>query len=456
MLQMMCSLGLLFPLAVDDKPAKPAARRLAETTLQIVDTVLDHHVDSSSRQELVLQVRKSLHARFDTPSPRRLAKRVSEATEQQLVVILEEAYRLATAKGEPDQERFDSILRNALANLPFPIAVTTSENAKVNKQVAENRYVGTGIRLAMQPRPVMVQVFEDGPAWKAGAVDGDVITSIDGETTDGLKILDVIRKLRGPAGSEVEVTLRQPKSDESRTYTITRGVVPLRTIEKPTFDDARTIAYLKFTSIGGSAVHELRKIEASLPATVEHVVFDFRNLFNQHLHHATLLANALLDEKPLGSVTDSQGTRKVASEPGRMFDQRHLTVLINGGTAGTPEWIAAALSANGRAFLAGQTTAGAGYIMEPRPVGDRLSVDVVVGYLTSSGGRQLIRKQLVQRLPHPGPGEPATFANAKPQPQQGGVVPQFSMKDGHNGAHFARFRELAAAARRLKPLAQPK
>ena len=363
----------------------------AARILAIIDSVVEHHIDPPTRHQLVHEFCRTLSGKLG------LARRTSKArSSADLRGLIEEVVMSKSPKQATDA------ISEVLARPPIGVGLSTADNHKINKQVAENRYVGTGIQLAMQPKPVMAKVFENGPAHKVGAQDGDIIESIDGESTDGLSIGDVVTKLRGPAGSEVEVTLRQPTASKSREYTITRGLVPMRTISKPIYSDDDHTAYLKFTSIAASAVHELRKIASNLRPSTKHLIFDFRGLNNHNLHHAKLLASALLDDRPLGSILQHDGNATpIQSEPGSLLESMQITVVIGSQTSGTPEWIAMALLSNRRANLYGQATAGFAFVTQSIPAADEIVAEIPTGYLQSVEGKTLVGAASVRKLTPP-------------------------------------------------------
>lgn len=375
----LCLLCAGFVLA--DEPVVDYQQRSADL-LNVIDVVHANHIDPPTRQEMVVQFCRELTGQTG------LARKASAATkDKELRAMIVDALKSNVTRTSPDVA-----MQNVLMNTRLPVMISKKEDHRVNQQVAENRYVGTGIQLSMGGRnhtPIMTKVFEDGPADKVGAIDGDIIETIDGETTKGLTIVDVIKKLRGPAGSTVDVSLRQPNSAEAREYTIERGMVPIRTVEKPVFEFGDKLAYLKFTSISASAVHELRKIRAKLPEATRHLVLDFRNIHNHNLHHGRLLANALIDDALIGFVVTADDTESVRSEPGRMFEDMRLTVLINRQTGGTAEWIAAALQEHKVASIKGQPTAGAGYVTDGVEIDERIA-DVPVAYLKTPNKMSLL------------------------------------------------------------------
>ena len=361
----------------DDGPATAAPRVMA-----MIDAVVEKHIDPPARQELVRLFCREL-TKHQAPG---LAREISKArTDDALIRLLEEHLR------DAGEVNVNDCLHRALLDLRMPGMVTRSADSKVNKQVAENRYVGTGIQLAMTPRPVMQKVFRNGPAHKVGAKDGDIIVTIDGESTKGMGIRDVVERLRGPIGSEVQVTLQQPAAGaEPRDYTIVRGIVPLTTIGEPKVTGTKIAVRLE--SIGSSTVHELRKLESELSEDMTHIELDFRSLSNHHLHHARLLANALLDENPLGTTQSQKGDVKYITEPGCLFEGLRLTILVDQRTAGTPEWIAAAVQSAERGNIKGRPTAGAGFVIESVRFDDETTLELPVARLRSASGILLIAK----------------------------------------------------------------
>lgn len=388
-------------LAPEDASTAKAARAMT-----MIDVIVERHIDPPAKQELVRLFCCEL-TKHSVPG---LAREVSSAkSDDDLQRILEGHIR------DAKQVDLNDCLRQVLLGLQLPGMVTRTADSKVSKQVAENRYVGTGIQLAMRPLPVMMKVFPGGPAHKAGALDGDIIRIIDGEPTKGLDIRAVIERLRGPTGSKVKVALQQPGvGTESREYTIVRGIVPLTTIRNSQIAADRVRVRLK--SIGSSTVHELRKLESELGDTVRHVELDFRSLSNHHLHHGRLLANALLDEQPLGSTRSRSGEVKYKTEPGRLFEGLVLTILTNRQTAGTPEWIAAAIQANKRGEIRGEPTAGAGFVTESVPLDDEVVLELPVAMLRTEAGEPLIARSSFPT----GPIEPrATLPTAGRSPGRG-------------------------------------
>src|SRR5262249_40948978 len=148
--------------------------------------------------------------------------------------------------------------------------------------------------------------FRGGPAHKAGARVNDLILSVDGASTEGKTIAQVVEMIRGEEGTEVTFTVRQPKSDEKRDLRMTRGVVPFEHIAgyRPGRKDLwefrikpdEAIGYAHVNSITTSIVHELRDLEKQLrKEEIRALILDLRYSVGYRMQHALLAADALLD-----------------------------------------------------------------------------------------------------------------------------------------------------------------
>src|SRR5207302_3043941 len=144
---------------------------------------------------------------------------------------------------------------------------------KVAEQLEGNRYVGIHIAVAMdeqEKRPKIYEVFEGGPADRAGVKKDDLLEEVDGVDTKGMDVRQFVDRTRGEEGTDVTIKVRQPKESKSRTLKITRGQLPHPTItgvrKRPSGDwDVRLdgpdpMGYLKVTEIAASTPHELRKL----------------------------------------------------------------------------------------------------------------------------------------------------------------------------------------------------
>ena len=254
---------------------------LAARIWELTDTVLDEHINPPTRPQMVLEGLNRFYKVAGVAVPAGLARRVSAITcAEQLVPILDEAWSLATPlpleKGRGDIGPEEILIDALLRSVPGGARLLSAAELRVDEQFAGNRYVGLHIALGFKQdakRPVIMQVLEGGPAARAGVKEGDLLEEIDGAGTEGLAVKNAVERLRGPEGTPVTIRVRQPKSAESRVYTITRGVLPRLTVKgirnradgslDVLINGPGAIGYLKLEEILGSTPHELRVLAAT-------------------------------------------------------------------------------------------------------------------------------------------------------------------------------------------------
>jgi C-terminal processing protease CtpA/Prc len=338
------SLSCLVP--ANARAEESQAVAAAQMVMKVIDSVLEHHIEPPTRQEMVLRILRHIAAEDKKlPSPE-LSQRISAADPESLETVLAQELAAYIKKGDSPTDFTLRTLGFTEFVAPGHLRIHTKEGFHVEQQLAGNRYVGIGISVtvhAATKQPQIVKVIPGGAAAEAGARDNDIFESIDGQPTQGESLADAIKRLRGKEGTDVTVVLRQPQEKESREYTLTRAVVPFTTVKQPNYSDNKRVAAIGFDRFSASTVNELRKIEAQLPETVEVVTLDFRRLHGRDLHHGILIGNALLDDRPIGQIESRDGMRKVAAEPGALFGDRKLIILYDQRTQGTPLWIAAAV-----------------------------------------------------------------------------------------------------------------
>jgi carboxyl-terminal processing protease len=407
-------------------PVPAMAPDVARHVQEITDVVLENHVDPPARQQMILSGIKVLYRVAGVPVPPGLGRRVSAiTTPEQLAAFLEEVWPRTTAKPIAANEIEEALLEGLLAVVPGRANLMTAKESKVAEQFAGNRYVGIHIALGMDDKakqPMMHDVFPGGPADRAGVKKGDLLEEVDGVDTKGVKLRDVVERLRGEEGTEVTIKVRDPKETKSRTMTLTRGQLPRTTIEgvrkhtsgdwKLRLDVPDPIGYLKITEITASTPHELRKLARQMESEgIRALVLDLRGLGSggTAVHPAVLLADSLLERGPIGRVRTTRGETTYQADADALFRGWPIAVLVDQTTSGTAEWLAAALQDNHRAVVVGSPTMGAHWVVTgggpmehagPRtdaivnstiPVGDgHWSVSLTTGYLERGDGRPLV------------------------------------------------------------------
>ena len=254
-----------------------------------------------------------------------------------------------------------------------------------------------------QQLPAISKVFLHGPAWRAGIKTSDLILEIEGKATESKSLRDVVEQLRGEEGSKVTVVVRQPDAEESRTLIVTRGRVFIPTVEghreisegkwQYTVDSAKDVALLRVNSIGPSTLHELRQIESVLrqQQDVRGIILDLRN-GGGLLHDTVMVADSLLDGGTIGFVRSLDSVKKYEANPGALFRDLPMVVLIGQIAGADRVFLTAALQDNDRAIVVGQATTNETYVNQFVSVPGRdESLRVATGVLQRGNGTPLRR-----------------------------------------------------------------
>lgn len=339
------------------EPSNAEMDRAVDLFYAITDTVLDHHLQPPSRQQMLLDAIRQIYGSEKIPPPIRLGREVSQlATRQQFRAYLTK--HLTTLETTDASSLRDTLAEAILVGLPGGGRYISAEDLRVEQQLRDNLYVGIGIRLGQAKNyPAIMAVLPRGPAKKAGCRSADLIIEIDGESTEGQSPTQTVNRLRGPIGSRVRIVVRQDDEAEQREIEIVRGVVPIDSVVgwtaidetkwdyRASEDDLdRTIAYIKVGAIKGSTVHELRQVARRLRREgFSAIVIDLSTASRGELRHAVMLADSMLDAGLIGRTKEAGRVREYKANANRLFPDWPMAVVI--GPRMSPEalWIADAL-----------------------------------------------------------------------------------------------------------------
>ncbi|HEV3443887.1 MAG TPA: S41 family peptidase [Gemmataceae bacterium] len=390
---LICGAFTLQTLAGEEKPAPQVAasnektvtpEALAHRIWVITDTVLENHINPPARQAMLLGSLQALTIRASkqplrlankSSLPFNLGKRVSEVTtEPQWTALFQEIWTANSAAPTAiPGAREELVLQGLSGSVPGEANVIDPVQMKVMDQTAANRYVGTGIQIAVNDKEKLTQVriaFRHGPAYKAGMKTDDLIVAVNGVNTSGMTIRQVVDLIRGEEGTPVTIGVRQPDTQEVRSLKMIRGVVPFETVlgHQRTSEDgwnfrvdpAAPIAYLQIKSLTSSVVHELRQKEAQLQAEgFRALILDMRFNGGGGIHEAALLADALLDGGLLWRTRDARNkVKEFAADRDCLFRDWPVAVLVNNREMHAPDAVVAAWQDKHRVIVVGERSTG--------------------------------------------------------------------------------------------------
>jgi carboxyl-terminal processing protease len=264
----------------------------------------------------------------------------------------------------------------------------TPDEAKAERQALSGSVQGIGAEVQMRNGiPVIVAPLPNSPAERAGVVAGDVIHAVDGTSTAGMSIDQVVNLVRGKPGTTVSLTLVHPGATALTTVQIVREQVDFPLVTWA-FVPGTRLAHVLISSFGDHTTDQLvTALKAAQAQGATGVVLDLRNDPGGLLDEAVGVVsqfvgsgNALLEQNAQGQQTG------VAVKSGGVALQMPLVVLVNEGTASASEVTAGALRDHERAQIVGAKTFGTGTVLSSYTLSD--GSEVLLGtdeWLTPNG-----------------------------------------------------------------------
>jgi carboxyl-terminal processing protease len=288
------------------------------------------------------------------------------------------------------EQAYDAI-REMLERLDDPYTRFMDPQEFRNMQIdTSGELTGVGIQLAQDEETkelVVVSPIEDTPAFEAGILARDVIIKIDGQSTEGMDTNTAVGLIRGPVGTEVNITIR--RGNQELDYTLKRALIELHPVRYSlqTEADGTRVGYIRLTQFSANAADEMREAIQDLESqAVDGYVLDLRINPGGLLYASIDIARMWLNEGVIVSTVDRQGVSEQETANGTALTDKPLVVLIDGGSASASEILSGALQDNGRAVLVGSQTFGKGLVQSVRGLNDGSGLAVTVAkYLTPNG-----------------------------------------------------------------------
>ncbi len=241
----------------------------------------------------------------------------------------------------------------------------------------------------------IVTPMKGSPAEKAGLKPGDKVIAVDGEDVTGINPELVIRRVLGPAGSKVTLTILR-EGQEPFDVTITRAKITIPSVESRMLDSG--IAYVQLYTFGDHTTSELEKaLEDLMAQHPKGIILDLRNNGGGYLNTAVDVASQFLPADNVVLYEEfKDGSRKAyKSEGGGLATDIPMVILVNEGTASASEIVSGAMQDYGRALLVGVTTYGKGSVQNWIPLSnDQGAVRITIALWLTPAGRQISGKGL--------------------------------------------------------------
>lgn len=292
------------------------------------------------------------------------------------------------------QAAADGAIRGMMDSIDDPHAgYLDSDQYSMMRQDIQGYFEGIGAEVGVRNGLItIIAPIPDTPADEAGILSRDVILEIDGESTQGLELFEVINRIRGEKGTTVRLLVRRDRTGETVELEIERGVIPLESVRLTML--VGRIGHLRITSFSGTSKEELETALARFERSQGlGLVVDIRNNPGGLVSSVVEVTSQFVDEGLVLYQLDGKGHRRDwNAESGGSALNVPMVVLMNNGSASASEVFAGAIMHHGRAETIGETTFGKGSVNNLWPLFDGSAVNFTIGrWYTPSG--QLIEGQ---------------------------------------------------------------
>ena len=274
----------------------------------------------------------------------------------------------------------------------------SSEELAAMAEPMEGNFEGIGVEFLLEEDTIMVVTpIPGGPSAEAGVQSGDRIVSVDDSVIAGTGLTNskVMKLLKGPSGTSVNLGLFRPSSQDTSLISVSlrRGRIPIHSVVSAELMRGR-IGYLKVVRFARNTPEEFEEALSDLyDAGAERFVVDLRGNGGGYLHAAVPMVERFLDRGDLVVYTEGSAQPRrdyVTDKPGR-FRQQPLVVMVDEGSASASEIMAGALQDHDRAAIVGRRTFGKGLVQEEFPVADRGALRLTVARYYTPSGRSIQR-----------------------------------------------------------------
>ncbi|MGV0025207.1 carboxyl-terminal processing protease CtpC [Phormidesmis priestleyi] len=282
-------------------------------------------------------------------------------------------------------------IREMLKKLGDPYTRFMDPDEFKNMQIdTSGELTGVGIQLAADEKTkklTVISPIEGSPASSAGVLAKDIITKIDGKSTEGMDVNKAVTLIRGPVGTQVKLNVA--RGDRELEFQLKRAKIEIHPVrfsvqKSPT---GGNIGYIRLVQFSANAAPEMREAIQNLEKQqVSGYILDLRSNPGGLLYASVDIARMWIQDGGIVSTVDRQGESDRENANRRALTDKPLVVLVDGGSASASEILSGALQDNKRATIVGTKTFGKGLVQSVRGLGDGSGMAVTIAkYLTPNG-----------------------------------------------------------------------
>jgi carboxyl-terminal processing protease len=283
-------------------------------------------------------------------------------------------------------------IQGAVGSLDPHSSFMTPEEFKELQVETKGKFSGIGIEITLRNRILtVVSPIEGTPAFRAGIRAGDQIVKVNGTPTKNITLTEAVRKIRGPKGSRVTLTINREDFTHPKDFSIVREIIPIRSVKARLIEGG--YGYIRVANFQDTTDRDLRNFLQKISqrqVPLKGLVLDLRNDPGGLLDQAVMVADEFLSGGLIVKTEgrDARQRMRFNARAGHLGDREQfpLVILINRGSASASEIVAGALKDQKRAIVLGTKSFGKGSVQTIIPLADGSALRLTTAlYYTPSG-----------------------------------------------------------------------
>jgi carboxyl-terminal processing protease len=310
-----------------------------------------------------------------------------------------------------EQKLVEDGIRGMLEKLDPHSSYSTPKEVKQMNEPLQGNFEGIGVQFNMvEDTLLVIQTVSGGPSEKMGVLAGDRIVSVNDTAIAGVKMSreEIMRRLRGPKGTKVNLGIVRPGIRDTLAFVITRDKIPVHSIDA-TYMLRPEVGYIRIGNFGATTHDEFcESLKALLAKGMKTLVLDLQENGGGYLHAAVQIASEFLQNDDLIVYTEGRRVPRAeykargnglfpAATPAGSFDDvmpvgssaglPNLLILVDSYTASAAEIVSGAVQDHDRGIIIGRRTFGKGLVQRPVDLPDGSMIRLTISHYYTPSGR---------------------------------------------------------------------
>lgn len=315
----------------------------------------------------------------------------SASRQQQKLLMVENIVNNLYVDNVDEEKIVENAVRGILENLDPHSSYSTKEETTSSQETMQGSFSGIGIQFNMQKDTLyVVQTIAGGPSEKVGILPGDRFIAVDDSIISGrkLKNTDIMKRLRGPKGTKVNIKVKRGSNAELLEFRITRDDIPLNSIDAVYMADGKT-GYIRLSRFAATSYKEFKDAITKLKKQgMQQLILDLTDNGGGYMQIAAQIANEMLNRGNLIVYTQGRKSprQNLNADGSGTFRTQKVVVMINQFSASASEILSGAVQDWDRGVVVGRRSFGKGLVQREFLLPDSSSFRLTIArYYTPSG-----------------------------------------------------------------------